>query len=433
MRRKICTALICMSVMLTACASSAPSESSAVSSSSAETSESTETSDTSETTLPPYLEHDYVPEGDGYFSLFDEGYGTRIKAQIGGTCWAYACSTSLESNYKITTGEDIFIDPITIVSEVYGRDKEEGFFLGQGVSRLNAGGNGYQVVFAVADGLEGYYLSNADALDSEDMETIKQNIREHGAVYAGVPDDSAAKGYFDNYITLNDNPDVDPDFEQDHAVVLVGWDDNFPSEYFTFQPSSNGAWLAQNSMGGTSLYWISYESPLDEVVSFEVTDAYSDAASYDCGFFDSVNTGDSTTVANVFHHPGMLAAVGVYTASDNETVTVEILDGEFGETLSTVSGTFEHRGFHVLTLPEYIDVEDYTIAAAFNGDAAVESIGMEDDEWGVSAITVSHEGESFIRVNGEWHDMSLEATADMLGAEGLLNNCCLKGFYVTTQ
>lgn len=121
------------------------------------------------------------------------------------------------------------------------------------------------------------------------------------------------------------------------SVMLTACASSAPSEYFTFQPSSNGAWLAQNSMGGTSLYWISYESPLDEVVSFEVT------------------------------------------------------------------------------------------------DAAVESIGMEDDEWGVSAITVSHEGESFIRVNGEWHDMSLEGTADMLGAEGLLNNCCLKGFYVTTQ
>ncbi|MCR5060617.1 MAG: hypothetical protein K6A80_06250 [Saccharofermentans sp.] len=426
--KKALALLICTALVLAGCSS--VEEPTAVTGVSSETSESLETT---ETTLPQYLEHDYIPEGDGYFSLFDEGYGTRIKAQVGGTCWANACSTSLESNYKITTGEDIFIDPISIVSEVYGRDKEEGFFLAQGVSRLNAGGNGYQVVFAAADGLEGYFLSNADSLDPDDMETIKQSIREHGAVYAGVPDNSSTKGYFDNYITLNDNPDVDPDFEQDHAVVLVGWDDNFPADYFTYPPSSNGAWLAQNSMGGISLYWISYESPLDEVVSFEITDAYSDAASYDCGFFDSVSTGESTSVASVFHHPGTLAAIGVYTASDNETVTVEILDGEFGEILSTVSGTFEHMGFHVLSLPETLDVEDYTIAATFDGDAAIESFGMEDVEWGVSVITASHEGESFIRVNGEWQDMSLEATAEMLGAEGLLNNCCLKGFYVTTQ
>ena len=88
--KKALALLICTALVLAGCSS--VEEPTAVTDVSSETSESL---GTTETTLPQYLEHDYVPEGDGYFSLFDEGYGTRIKAQVGGTCWVLkACSTT---------------------------------------------------------------------------------------------------------------------------------------------------------------------------------------------------------------------------------------------------------------------------------------------------------------------------------------------------
>jgi C1A family cysteine protease len=50
-----------------------------------------------------------------------------------------------------------------------------------------------------------------------------------------------------------------------HAITLVGWDDNFPRERFNAnrRPRGNGAWLAKNSWGTQwgdgGYFWISYE------------------------------------------------------------------------------------------------------------------------------------------------------------------------------
>jgi C1A family cysteine protease len=51
---------------------------------------------------------------------------------------------------------------------------------------------------------------------------------------------------------------------QNHAITLVGWDDNYPSANFisTRQPPGNGAWRVQNSWGtgwgDNGYFWISY-------------------------------------------------------------------------------------------------------------------------------------------------------------------------------
>ena len=48
-----------------------------------------------------------------------------------------------------------------------------------------------------------------------------------------------------------------------HAVMAVGWDDNFSKDNFPGEnkPSSNGAWLVRNSWGTyASYFWMSYET-----------------------------------------------------------------------------------------------------------------------------------------------------------------------------
>lgn len=108
-----------------------------------------------------------------------------------------------------------------------------------------------------------------------------------------------------------------------HAVTVVGWDDNYSKSNFIKTPSSDGAWLVKNSygteFGDNGFFWISYEdkaltqaSAKAFVFDFESADnydynyqydgtagAYMDAATDDTGY--SVASGES--IANVFTVP----------------------------------------------------------------------------------------------------------------------------------
>ena len=46
-----------------------------------------------------------------------------------------------------------------------------------------------------------------------------------------------------------------------HAVVIVGWDDNYDKSNFLQKPKNNGAFLIRNSWGTNDhgYYWVSYE------------------------------------------------------------------------------------------------------------------------------------------------------------------------------
>ena len=45
--------------------------------------------------------------------------------------------------------------------------------------------------------------------------------------------------------------------KNNHTVLLVGWDDDYPKENFTNQPNYDGAWLVKNS-NGEGYHWYSY-------------------------------------------------------------------------------------------------------------------------------------------------------------------------------
>jgi len=363
-----------------------------------------------------------------YYTVYESGIEKNVKDQIEGTCWAYSASTTMEYTYQTVYGEDLEIDPIGIVSAVFDSDKEEGFFLPEGVDPLNRGANNYLVRFTYANGVGDYCLVESANYDEADELQIKNAILQYGALSVGVNDYGTKYTNAYGTVTYLGNKYCDTT----HDCVIVGWDDSFPKDAFCEEASRDGAWLAQNSgsesWGDDGCFWISYDTPFEEISSFVLSDEYSEILSYDCGSFYGAPMGDGVSVANVFDHAGTLAAVGTYTLEDNETLQIDIYSADFEELLYSQSVDVELKGYHVIELDTPLDVSSYAIAITYSGSTPIEGSAYSDENSEYQPI--SEEGQSFALVRGEWHDMSDPLTRRLLNISGELNNCCIKALYV---
>lgn len=104
-------------------------------------------------------------------------------------------------------------------------------------------------------------LSDNDRI--EEMNKIKQHIEQNGSVFASIHGyalNSESNCY--NYETGAKYCSDKENHPVDHAVSIIGWDDNYDVENFSdgMRPNSNGAWIVRNSWGEYSGYmYISYE------------------------------------------------------------------------------------------------------------------------------------------------------------------------------
>lgn len=121
-------------------------------------------------------------------------------------------------------------------------------------------GNGLADEYAYTH--DSYLLKNAYRINiAENTDAVKSNIMEHGA--AGVM-------YYHNDASMLWNSDknlwtyYDTDYSGGgHAVMIVGWDDNFSRDNFpgVNKPNQDGAWLIRNSWGAyVNYFWMSYET-----------------------------------------------------------------------------------------------------------------------------------------------------------------------------
>ena len=108
-------------------------------------------------------------------------------------------------------------------------------------------------------------------------ETVKKHIMQNGGLYAGI----VGTGEKNAYVAPED-----PEFPN-HAVTIVGWDDNYSKDNFLSstgkKPEHNGAYIALNSWGPNrndgGYYYISYEDKyvegcLSGIASTSLSDAY---------------------------------------------------------------------------------------------------------------------------------------------------------------
>ena len=202
-----------------------------------------------------------IDELPSYYNLAAEGYVTSIKNQeTSGNCWAFTAAATLESCILKASGDyyDFSEDHIKNLMAYYS---DYGWIIG-----TNEGGYDGMPIAYLTSWL-GPVLESEDPTDDKglispvlngtihvqnilflgrqnttDNDEIKEAIMRYGAVGTNLY-------YYDSYRNGNSYYYYGSDTYGNHAVTIVGWDDNYSKSNFYGSPAGNGAWIVKNSWG----------------------------------------------------------------------------------------------------------------------------------------------------------------------------------------
>lgn len=103
------------------------------------------------------------------------------------------------------------------------------------------------------------YSKETDENKTEIMNQIKQHIQNYGSVQASIHGNSSSLSAFNCYNNDTGAKFCNSSFMHsiDHAVSIIGWDDNYSIDNFPekAKPTSNGAWIVRNSWGEKAEEW----------------------------------------------------------------------------------------------------------------------------------------------------------------------------------
>ena len=256
-----------------------------------------------------------------------------------------------------------------------------------------------------------------------------------------------------------------------HAVMVIGWDDDWPASNFATTPPGNGAWLIKNSHGtsdGTAGgYW--YVSYYDKSLGIYHNSVFLPATSnenYTAVYgYDKLGAvyelgdawRDCTLEASVFTSAWNeeLAAVGVWSSIDANPYTITIYTNvtrgasspvEGGDIALTQTGTLPHAGYTTIALQNVIrllDNSNFTVVYEQRGNAPSHLVHCKvyDDYLDCQYADANHQrGCTYIgRVNAgvtEWRDLIDETISFSDADEGFTYEnpaaFCLKAYTRTT-
>jgi len=301
-----------------------------------------------------------------------------------GTCWAFSAMASTESNYLTKySGASNSVDysELNLVNKhgfLYGLDEGGNYTMSMAYfSRLNGPVNetddpyespwtSPSVQPATSAHVENVSIlyeresGSTVAIDSATMNLIKEKIINNGAVTVSYYDQA-------DYYSDTNNPKTfycSKALGTNHAVSIVGWDDNFAKASFKTTPDGDGAFLVRNSWGSfwgdSGYFWISYyDKTISRIASFEMD---KDVTNYDYVYMNDFGGMLSAASARygrsafTISQNATLKALRTYcyVGGSNYKATVRLNDTVVAE----LTGSFEEPGYYTIPLNEEIALLD---------------------------------------------------------------------------
>ena len=187
-----------------------------------------------------------------------------------GICYAFTSLTSVETNLALIHNDNVDLSESHLATKTYGLTAGGTFITADNKYFKDKIGPVYESDWSNPDAPARKYVKKTVSLPtinksytytqeeiSAVRKLVKTHIMQYGSLYASIS--STIKKNEDGVYVLNAKfADI-----QNHAVSIIGWDDNFSKDNFPLnnRPKSDGAYLAMNSWGSqwgdNGCFWIS--------------------------------------------------------------------------------------------------------------------------------------------------------------------------------
>ncbi|MFR7654197.1 lectin like domain-containing protein [Monoglobus pectinilyticus] len=389
----------------------------------------------------------------------DYEYLPPVKNQMStGTCWAFSATTALAASMQKQYPGNIFdfsvrhmenseainpndlADPDSLNRYVdgggYGLSPLGYFMRGAGPvdesempfqNNIEAENKADLLIKPIAQVKEAEYMPHKETFllpDTTDefIAEAKYNIMKYGAA-------GCAYYSYDPLYNMDKNSFYNNQrgAYQNHAVTIIGWDDNFSADNFVAKPPADGAWIIQNSWGSDwgddgCFYMSYYDETLDELIFYQDSTPYLeydnryylDPAGWTRGLGYPDNNGISYGM-NIFEKlPGeeALTEVTIGVRGDTDYSIYVIPDADKIEPASydtsketpVCTGNTDHAGYITAELqnPVILDGERFAVIVKYSCPSYIYSLPVE----------------ARIKVYTEYYHLAAEPGTSYISAEG---------------